>query len=81
MIALRLRSGRRRKAEKGGYAYGSPPFGWRVERGELVADDAEAEALARIAELRSDGASLREIALALITHEAHRCWHQRPIPA
>ena len=70
MIALRLRAGRRRKAEKGGYAYGSPPLGWRAERGELVVDDVEAEALARMAELRDDGASLREIATVL-TEEGH----------
>ena len=36
MIRLRLRSGRQRKHEMGGFAYGSPPFGWRSENGELV---------------------------------------------
>ena len=65
MISLRLRAGRRRKAEKGGFAYGSPRLGWRVERGTLVVDEAESEALARMAKLRGDGASLREIATVL----------------
>jgi DNA invertase Pin-like site-specific DNA recombinase len=83
MIALRLRAGRRRKAEKGGYAYGSPPLGWRAERGQLVVDDAEAEALARIAELNHDGASLREIA-GVLTDEGHRTkrgahWHPQTV--
>lgn len=83
MIALRLRAGRRRKAEKGGYAYGSPPLGWRAEKGQLVVDEAEAEALARMAELRHDGASLREIATVL-TDEGHSTkrgarWHPQTV--
>jgi DNA invertase Pin-like site-specific DNA recombinase len=36
MIALRLRSGRKRKSEKGGYAYGSPPYGFRANGYALV---------------------------------------------
>jgi DNA invertase Pin-like site-specific DNA recombinase len=62
MIAARMRAGRRLKAERGGYAQGAPPFGFRAEGGELVADDDEARTLVRIAELRSSGASLRVIA-------------------
>lgn len=65
MINLRLRSGRRRKAETGGYAYGAPPFGFRAERGELVPDEAEQPALTRIKELQEAGGSLRSIAAAL----------------
>ena len=65
MIALRLRAGRRRKHERGEYAYGSPVFGQRVERGELVEDEREARTLARIAELAGKGRSLREIARTL----------------
>ena len=83
MIALRLRAGRRRKAEKGGYAFGSPPLGWRAERGQLVVDETESEVLARLAELRHDGASLREIATVL-TDEGHRTkrgsrWHPQTV--
>jgi DNA invertase Pin-like site-specific DNA recombinase len=62
MIALRLRSGGVRKAEKGGFAYGAPPFGYRPEGKELIGDDAEQAALARIFELHAAGSSLREIA-------------------
>jgi hypothetical protein len=65
MIALRLRAGRRRKAEKGGYAYGAPPFGHRAQDGELVRDEAEQATLARMCELRRSGSSLREIASIL----------------
>jgi DNA invertase Pin-like site-specific DNA recombinase len=83
MIALRLRAGRRRKAEKGGYAFGSPPLGWRAEKGQLVVDDVEAKALARMAELRHDGASLREIATVLMDegHSTKRGarWHSQTV--
>jgi DNA invertase Pin-like site-specific DNA recombinase len=65
MVALRLRSGRRRKADRGGYAYGSPHYGTRAENKALVADDAEQATLDRIRELHSEGASLRTIAETL----------------
>ncbi|MGO9963010.1 MAG: recombinase family protein [Acidimicrobiales bacterium] len=83
MIGLRLRAGRRRKAEKGGFAYGSPPLGWRAERGQLVVDDAESAALARMVELRNCGESLRGIATVL-ADEGHRTkrgarWHPQTV--
>ncbi len=83
MITLRLRSGRRRKAELGGYAYGAPPYGQRVHAGTLVPDDREQASLARMRELRAQGASYREIALALEA-EAHQPkrglrWHPMTI--
>jgi DNA invertase Pin-like site-specific DNA recombinase len=65
MVALRLRSGRKRKGERGGYAYGSPPFGQRAEAGELVVDEDEARVVARIRELHAAGESLRSMASAL----------------
>ena len=65
MIALRLASGRRRKGEKGGFAYGAPPFGTRAENGELVADDAEQAVVRRVRELHAAGRSIRWIAEAL----------------
>jgi DNA invertase Pin-like site-specific DNA recombinase len=65
MIATRMRAGRRLKAEKGGFAYGSPPYGMRAENGELVPDEDEQRVIARIRELNADGASLREIARTL----------------
>jgi DNA invertase Pin-like site-specific DNA recombinase len=83
MIALRLRSGRRRKAEKGGFAYGSPAFGLRSVSGTLQADEAEQATLRRIQELCASGASLRRIADTL-TVEGHRpkrsqVWHPESI--
>jgi DNA invertase Pin-like site-specific DNA recombinase len=84
MITVRLRSGRKLKAERGGYAgYGSPALGWRAEGRELVADDREQSTVARIAELHRGGASLREIAAALEA-EGHRPkrsarWHPETI--
>jgi len=65
MVALRLRSGRRRKADRGGYAYGSPHYGTRAENKALVADESEQVTLDRIRELHSEGASLRTIAETL----------------
>jgi DNA invertase Pin-like site-specific DNA recombinase len=65
MIALRLRAGRRRKAETGGYAYGSPALGYRAEDGALVPAPDEQATLERIRELHDKGASLRSIAETL----------------
>ena len=79
MIALRLRSGRRLKAQRGGFAFGSPPVGYRAEGGALVVDQEEALAVARARELRGRGKSLREIA-DVLANEGHRAkrggmWH------
>lgn len=71
MIALRLRTGRRRKAKRGGYIGGVATYGYRAENRELVADDSEQAALARIAELHSEGRSLREI-IAVLDSEGIR---------
>ena len=83
LIRLRLRNGRRRKAEHGGFAYGSPPFGWRAEGRELVPVDSEQATLARILELRETGQSIREIEDTLTT-EGHKpkrggAWHPETI--
>lgn len=62
MIALRLRAGRARKAERGGYAgHGSPPYGSRSVSGELVGADAELEVLATMRGWRAAGVSVRQI--------------------
>ena len=83
MIALRLRSGRRRKAEKGGYAYGAPPLGHRAEGRELVPDEQEQRTVARIAELRANDLSLRNIARTLTaegyTPKRAQVWHPNTI--
>lgn len=84
MIALRLRAGRRRKAEQGGYAGdGSPPFGWQAVDGALAPVEAEQRALHRIRDLHAGGHSLRSIADALQA-EGHRPkrgdrWHPQTL--
>lgn len=65
MIALRLRSGRRRKADLGLYAHGAPPLGFEAVGRALVAHEGEQRVLQRIGELRADGRSLREVATVL----------------
>jgi DNA invertase Pin-like site-specific DNA recombinase len=71
MIRKRMRAGRTLKAERGGFAYGSPPLGYRTKDRELVPDDNEQAVVARITELHHGGASLREIA-AVLTAEGHK---------
>lgn len=80
MIALRLRSGRRRKAEKGGYAFGAPPLGMRAEGSELVPDEAEQTVIRRVLVLQADGMSVRGIATTLTaervpTKRGNPTWH------
>ena len=71
MISRRLRRGRQHKAERGGYAHGGPPLGYRAEAGELIEDPEEMVVVARIRDLRSEGKSLRQIA-EVLTAEGHR---------
>jgi DNA invertase Pin-like site-specific DNA recombinase len=71
MIALRLRSGRKAKAAKGGFAFGAPPLGFRAENGSLVAADEEQAVLDRIAALRASGASFRTIC-GVLASEGYR---------
>lgn len=71
MIVKRLKDGRRTKAQKGEYAYGSPHYGYRAEGGALVADQGEQAALERIQELRAEGRSYREVA-SILTQEGFR---------
>lgn len=61
MIRLRMETGRRAKAERGGYVGGAPRFGQRADNRELVVNPIEAETVERIVELRSTGMSLRAI--------------------
>jgi DNA invertase Pin-like site-specific DNA recombinase len=73
MIRLRMSAGRARKAERlrpesptgHAYAYGAPPYGWRADGRELVPVPEEQLVLARIAELRESGTSLRGVAACL----------------
>jgi DNA invertase Pin-like site-specific DNA recombinase len=67
MIFLRLRLGRKRKAESGGFAYGSPPYGFTSEKGSLVRQEQEQEGLRFMKELRLEGYSLPAICSSLET--------------
>jgi DNA invertase Pin-like site-specific DNA recombinase len=83
MINARLRRGRREKAERDGYAYGSPRYGTRAEGGELVSDPDEAKAVAYARRLRKEGKSLRDIATAL-TEQGYKpkrgkAWHPQVV--
>lgn len=71
MIALRMKAGRRRKHERGGFAYGAPGYGYRSEERALVAHVDEQVALGRIVELRAEGRSIRQI-IAQLEREGHR---------
>jgi site-specific DNA recombinase len=65
MVVLRLRNGRRRKAQMGGYASGAPAFGYEAKGKALVVSNEEQETVKRIAELRDAGAPFREICSTL----------------
>lgn len=65
MIVLRMRKGRRAKAKQGGYAYGSPPFGYRSINKTLVPDPDEQRTLRRIRKLATADHSTRAIAADL----------------
>jgi DNA invertase Pin-like site-specific DNA recombinase len=43
MLEMRMRTGLTYKAARGGYTGGPPPYGYRVERKELLVDPAEAK--------------------------------------
>ena len=62
VIRKRLAAGRAEKARQGGYAYGSPPFGWSAKDRELVRNQAERAIANRMRSMRANGASLRQIA-------------------
>jgi DNA invertase Pin-like site-specific DNA recombinase len=65
MVALRLRRGKRRKAQRKGFVGGRPPYGSQVVDRELARDEAEAAAVERIRMLRAEGRSFREIGTTL----------------
>jgi DNA invertase Pin-like site-specific DNA recombinase len=71
MVTLRLRNGRRRKAQTGGYASGAPAFGLEARDGDLIESQDEQLTIERIAELRASGASYRDICSTLEA-EGHR---------
>lgn len=65
MIRARMVAGARRKAAAGGYAYGSPPYGWKAQNRELVPVPHEQDQIAIITALAAQGCSLRQICATL----------------
>jgi DNA invertase Pin-like site-specific DNA recombinase len=65
LIVKRLKSGRAAKKAAGKYAGGAPAYGQQAVDGALEADDDEAAVLARVQQMRAEGASYRAIAAAL----------------
>jgi DNA invertase Pin-like site-specific DNA recombinase len=65
MVVLRLRNGRRRKAQIGGYAAGAPSLGFEAKDKSLVQVESEQATVRRIGELRDSGASFRTICTTL----------------
>lgn len=61
-INERTQGGRKAKANKGGYAYGAPAFGYESVEGELVVNDDEQETIATIRRHRRSGKSFGAIA-------------------
>lgn len=82
-IVRRMRDGRALKAERGGFAYGSPPYGWRADGHELVPVEAEQATLARIRDLRAESCSIRVIGETLtaegFTPKRGGQWHAETI--
>lgn len=65
MVVSRMRAGRQRKAALGGYAYGSPPYGWQSVNGELEPLAHEQDVIARIRKLHADDTPMAVIARTL----------------
>lgn len=61
-ITKRTSAGRKVKAEKGGYAGGRLPYGYKVVDGKLVVDEKEAFVVRRVFVLRNSGYKLQAIA-------------------
>lgn len=63
IINERTQGGRKAKAEKGGYAYGKPAYGWKSnENKELEKDESEQKIIEIIRKHKKSGKSLRKIA-------------------
>lgn len=71
VIRGRMMAGKAAKAARGGYTGGRPRYGTRAAAGALAVDVGEDETVARILELRRDGASYRCIALTLEQEGIH----------
>lgn len=70
-IKNRTLAGRKVKAQKGGFAGGRPPYGYKTVDNELVIVPEEAECVRKVFALREKGLKMREIAEA-VTEEGYR---------
>ncbi|WPF90500.1 recombinase family protein (plasmid) [Cyanobacterium aponinum AL20118] len=61
-INERTQGGRKTKAQKGGYAYGKPKFGYQTEDKELKEDSSQQETIRLIKRHRRSGKSYQKIA-------------------
>lgn len=66
-IQVRTKMGRDAKANKGGYAGGKPPIGYKAVHGELVIVPEEAEIVKLVFEMRKNGGTYVSIAEELNT--------------
>lgn len=83
VIYKRLQGGRAEKAAQGGYAYGSPPYGWESKDKALAPVEAEQDVLRAMHALRADGVSYGAIASDLnargvIARKGGR-WHAQTV--
>lgn len=60
-ITKRTSGGRKVKASKGGYSGGKAPMGYMVQNGQLVVNEAEAEVVRKIFQLREQGMVMMDI--------------------
>jgi DNA invertase Pin-like site-specific DNA recombinase len=60
-INKRTSGGRKIKSEKGGYSGGRTPYGYRPLSGKMVIDDAQAEVVRKIFEMKKSGYTYRQI--------------------
>jgi DNA invertase Pin-like site-specific DNA recombinase len=65
VIRGRMMAGKAAKAATGGFLGGRAPYGFRIEDGVVVPDDAEQTVVALVGRLRASGASLRDICVQL----------------
>jgi len=79
VIGGRMMAGKAAKAARGGFLGGRAPYGFTIEDGQVVPDDAEQAVVALVGRLRASGSSLREIAAGLeaegYTPRDARHWH------
>ncbi len=78
-ITMRLSAGRLNKAEKGGYAGGGIPLGYKAQEKQLSLDIEKSETIKLIFSLRSSGMNFRSISIYLnknrITTARNRKWY------